>query len=274
MMKDYKIIDKAKKISNYSEYYVKIFLKERKDNWKKILTDNKEALFFIFSFSFYRGRRDNLSTKFGKGAKKAINDFFSKNADYLKETKNFLDKKNKNFKDVLKEEYSNILQKLEQESVNNRYDRFMVAHLINFIHSKEEKNIVKYIVSKIRNGKIKEIYNELTSIYEFGPKISSLVLRDTIFLLYFSELGKDYKEKLSKEDFYYLQPIDTWVHQVSKKIGIINEKEEKIYKGEAKDIVDFCWENKIDPIKFNQGVWYIGSNSLDVLLKLLEEGKI
>ncbi len=272
MMKDYKKIDKAKKISYYSEHYVRIILKERKDNWKKILNDNKEALFFIFSFSFYRGRRDELSSKFRKKAENVV-DYFIEKSDYLHKTKKFLDKKDKKFKNILKEKYNNILQELKRNKVNNKNDRFMVAHLINFIHSKEEKNIVKYIIAKIRDGKIKEIYDELISIYEFGPKISSLVLRDTIFL-YFSELGKDYKKRLSKEDFYYLQPIDTWVHQVSKKIGIIKEKEEKIYKGEANKLVDFCWENKIDPVKFNQGVWYIGSNSLDVLLKLLEEGKL
>jgi len=50
-----------------------------------------------------------------------------------------------------------------------------------------------------------------------------------------------------------------------KSIGLVDR--DKIYRDEAKDITDKCFELGVNPIHYNQGAWYIGSNSLQILLK-------
>ena len=59
-----------------------------------------------------------------------------------------------------------------------------------------------------------------------------------------------------KDVYYYSQPIDTWVRQVSEAIGLVGRglNNDKIIE----QIVEKCLELKISPIKYNQGAWYIG----------------
>ena len=57
--------------------------------------------------------------------------------------------------------------------------------------------------------------------------------------------------------------------KISKELELIGE--DKIYRGEAKDITDKCFELEINPIHYNQGAWYIGSNSLQILLENIDQ---
>ena len=135
----------------------------------------------------------------------------------------------------------------------------MVLSIINFIQSCEEKNIVKYLKGKIESQKLSTAYKELIGIYAIGPKISSLILRDTYCIYEFNRNFNNYK---------YLFPIDTWIHQISLKMKIVFSK--KNYKDEPQHIVNKCFENEVDPKEFNQGIWYIGTHSLDLLLRYLQ----
>lgn len=269
------------KIAEFHKDYENENLKERIKSKREYLKSPKDALFFILSYSFYQGRLDKISGKFEKKAKKALEKFFretdpfSSNSfrripiiKYIEEKKKKL--KAFEYEKELKPRYSKLLESLEANGVSKRGDRLMVASLINFIESSEEKNLVKMIIQKIKSKKLEEVYNELDGIWSIGSKIASLILRDIVYI---------YKLEpyLDKESYYYLQPVDTWVHQVSKELKLIDlEKakdkngKSKIYEDEAKDITDKCFEFGVNPIHYNQGAWYVGSNSLQILLKNVE----
>ncbi len=139
----------------------------------------------------------------------------------------------------------------------------MVISILNFVSKLEEKNIVNYSISKIKNEKVKEHFYELQEIISIGPKISSFYLRDLICMY---SLDKD----MSKEDLVFLQPIDIWVRKVAVKVGIINNINEE-YESVREKIVKACLDLNASTIKFNQGAWYLGYNSFDIVLENLDK---
>lgn len=204
---------------------------------------------------FYQGRRDETSQQFEERAKNTLNQFL-KNNNVLTISKSRITDKDK-----LKQEYNKLCKKLEENKVNKEGDRLMVISFINLIQSSVEKNILKFLIEKIKSNMISDAYEILDSVWSIGPKIASLILRD---IAYIYEL----ENNLKKEDYYFLQPIDTWVHKLSKEIKLINK--DKIYRNEAKDITDRCFNFGVNPIHYNQGAWYIGRNSLQILLRNIE----
>ena len=204
---------------------------------------------------FYQGRRDETSQQFEERAKNTLNQFL-KNNNVLTISKSRITDKDK-----LKQEYNKLCKKLEENKVNKEGDRLMVISFINLIQSSVEKNILKFLIEKIKSNMISDAYEILDSVWSIGPKIASLILRD---IAYIYEL----ENNLKKEDYYFLQPIDTWVHKFSKEIKLINK--DKIYRNEAKDITDRCFNFGVNPIHYNQGAWYIGRNSLQILLRNIE----
>ena len=55
-----------------------------------------------------------------------------------------------------------------------------------------------------------------------------------------------YRGRHLPNDYYFLQPIDTWIRKVSKEIKLIDK--DKIYKEEAKDITNKCFKFGVNPI--------------------------
>ena len=251
----------VKKIAKLHKNYELEFLKDRIGLKHVYLTNPKDALFFILSFSFYQGRRDELSQQFEEKTKNTLEQFFKNNNTFLSNSRLRITDKND-----LKKEYTQLHKKLKENEVNKENDRLMVISLINLIQSKSEKNILKFIIAKIKSNKISEAYKILDSVWSIGPKIASLILRDIIYIYELEEYLN--KPKNEPNDYCFLQPIDTWVHKVSHEIGVIGNK--KIYKDEAKDITDKCFEFDVNPIHYNQGAWYIGANSWQVLLRNIE----
>ena len=39
----------------------------------------------------------------------------------------------------------------------------------------------------------------------------------------------------------------------------------------AEKAIEVCLQNNIDPIKFNAGIWYIGTHSLEIVLNNLDK---
>jgi len=247
-----------KKIASFHKGYVNSILKKREEDKEKYKSSLIDSLFYIFSFSFFRGRNDKLSKKFKERAINAINEL---NKDHsieeliMNKKKKFVKKANSL---ISKKDYKLVFKRLKEEEVNNKYDRLMVVSLIDFYRTIDE-NIVNYMILKIRNGELSNLSDELEKVLYIGDKISSLILRDTVIIY-------DLKKYLKPDDYIYLQPIDTWVFQVAKEIGMINE--EKIKKCHPEQIVKKCQEFSIDPIEFNQGAWYIGANPLNIIDKL------
>jgi len=244
----------VKNIAKFHKNYKTEFLIDRIKKKNLYLKDAKEALFFIFSFSFYQGRRDNISKQFEERAKNTLNQVLKKNKILTQSKKRITNKER------LKTEYQEIYNKLKDKEG----DRLMVISLINLIQCKKEKNILKFLIEKIKSKAIRDAYEILDGVWSIGPKIASLILRDIVYIY---ELEK----YLKPEDYYFLQPIDTWVHKISRKIGLVNK--DKIYRDEAKDITNKCLKIGVNPIHYNQGVWYIGANSLQIVLRNIEKMK-
>lgn len=256
----------VKQIAKFYKNYEDEFLKERIENKDSYLSTPKDALFFILSYSFYQGRRDELSERFRESAEKALEEFFKETDPFSSSFERIHKKglKSTEYEKELKQGDSRLLRLLdilEVNKVNKRGDRLMVASLINFIESNKEKNLVKMIIQEIESKNISEAYKKLDSIWSIGSKIASLTLRDVVYIY-------ELEDYLDKESYYYLQPIDTWVHKLSKELRLIDK--DKIYRDEARDITNKCFELGINPIHYNQGAWYIGSNSLQILLKNID----
>ena len=267
-----------KKISEFHKNYEKDYLIDRVRNKDQYLKDPKEALFFILSYSFYQGRKDEISEKFENKAKEVLTEYeISSSVSKYISRKGI---KGEGYEKKLKENirYSELLKRLEKAEVNKKGDRLMVVSFINLIESSEEKNLLKILIRKIKENDMEGADRLLKSVWSIGPKIAALILRDTVYIYH---LEKYLDKKV--ENYYFLQPIDTWVHQVSQKLGMINlekcrhikkktgEEECNIYTDEAKDITNACWKLGVNPIHYNQGAWYLAANSLKVLLENLEK---
>lgn len=246
-----------KQISKFHKNYENEFLGDLRERIRKkeaYLKSPKNVLFFILSYSFYQGRRDEISSRFEERAKATLESFLGDNNVLLYNSPRILDKES------LRTRYKELYDSLKQNEVNKEGDRLMVISIVNFIQFNNEKNILHFLIEQIKSKKTAEAYRNLDRIWSIGPKIASLILRDVVYIY-------ELENYLDKEDYYFLQPIDTWVHNLSKSIDLVDR--DKIYRGEAKDITDKCFGLGVNPIHYNQGAWYIGSNSLQVLLKYL-----
>jgi len=107
----------------------------------------------------------------------------------------------------------------------------------------------------------KKVYE--CNLYEYRKKVSSFYLRDliTIFSL---------DKYLLKDDYVFLMPIDTQVKKFALKTRIITNEKEKDANIRQK-IVDYCIKFKVNPLRFNQGAWFLGAHCFDILLENLEK---
>lgn len=246
----------VRQIARFYKSYESELLKEKIRDKNDYLESPKSALFFVLSYSFYQGRRDEISSMFEERAKTALEFFLENNNVLLYSSPRITKKEN------LRTKYKGLYDLLKQNKVNKEGDRLMVISLVNFIQFNNEKNILHLLIEQIKSKKIAEAYRNLDGIWSIGPKIASLILRDVVYIY-------ELESYLSEEEYYFLQPIDTWVHNLSKRIELVNN--DKIYRDEAKDITDKCFEFRVNPIHYNQGVWYVGANSLKILLKNIDK---
>lgn len=239
----------------HCKYYDEFLIADKRKKPK----DFNSALNFIFGISFYQGRKDSLSDKFYGLAMDFV---YSKDIGNIKPVLNFRNSKDK--KEKIEKHNNTILKELKSLGINKEADRIMVLDIIgtaNFISERYGLNIVDYIVQEIQNENLLNISRFLEEIYSIGPKISGLILRDIVHIYDLTSCIN------GLEDYSLLQPIDTWVHQVSLRIDIIQN--DKISKSEAKAITKYCLENEINPIHYNEGAWYLGSQAFKYMLNSL-----
>lgn len=232
-----------KKIESFGD----VFKKEYRSQWRKeeLVNDWKLSLKFFFDHSFMRGRKDSLSIRFK-----------DKSIEVLEKTLF----KDQNFS------FDNLKEELKQNGVNNEADRLMVLDTLKFIKNLKDYNITNYVVKRLKENE-QEIYEELKGIRFIGDKIATLYLREICWMF-------DIKIKNPMLIF----PIDTWVKQIINKLKILDDKIwslselKKIKDSKVKEkAIEVCLQNSIDPIKFNAGVWYIGTHSLEILLNNLNK---
>ena len=246
-------VETIKKIINYGDKYIEKHLTDVFDTGL-MLKSWWEGLQFFLRRSFYQGRRDTISMRVEEKAmtvlKKYVDDGNNDETVLLNEN-NFPEIKN-----ALKEV-------IGKGKIGKGRDIDMIISILNFVSKLEEKNIINYSISKIKNKKVKDHFDELQNIISIGPKITSFYLRDLICMYSLDNF-------MSKEDLIFLQPIDTWVRKVALKVEIIdNINEDDILVREK--IVKACSDLNVSTIKFNQGAWFLGYNSFDIVLENLDK---
>ncbi len=231
----------------YGNRYKNEMLKEANEDKDVISNDCYKSIEFLFSRIFYRGRHDKLSEKFKNKALKVIREFCGEEKVFVPD----------GLEDLLK-----------KEGVNNRVDRRMVFEVLKFISNSlknYQSNIVKYTIELIEAGRIKEVFRVLNNIYGIGDKTASFYLRDVIIVY-------GLERKLTLEDFQHCQPIDTWIRQVTVKLGIIGESwdvSRDLYKIKSA-IIKKCQMNNVSPLLFNAGAWMVGAKALELLLEKIK----
>lgn len=236
---------------------------------KDIADDWWLSLISFYDRIFYQGRRDTLSSTFERATVEVLEEFFRNDKERklielssqgLLEWENYGYTKGKE----LTEPYCHDLREaLDSKSTGKGRDKEMVIDTLKFISKLEGFNVLRYTIKRVGSGEIQQHYRELTKIRQIGQKTGSLWLRDII-------MTYELKGHLEQQDVELLIPVDTWVKQVSLRLGIVDDamRAEKI----SKKIVEICNANDICPIRFGAGIWIIGSHSLELLLeRILEE---
>ena len=272
----------------YYDYHLKHWpLKDLSNNWWI-------ALKFFFSHSFMRGRRDQLSYEYYIFTISALKQFFGfrKERDFKKiESKKHLlgsnlireFKKNKKLgrKNSLKHQDFNTIkasnelvreltskkeveidwdgQRYKKEIfLGNDTDVMMVLDTLAFVVSNKEKmNIYSYVQRKLKSRKVKEVYQELIdSIYGVNDKIVSFFIRDILML--------NDNIEITEDNLKYAFPIDTWVLNIARKIKISSNDINRVKESFIKNAINL----KLCPLKIAAGLWYLGFNSLEILLSI------
>lgn len=240
----------------------------RRENPEVLQADAYEALKFFFDFAFFRGRSDPLSEAYRQCAVAAMDDNILAEADELltpADKVRYLCEHDEaviaRFKGKVK---ARPTIQGKQYRVNNK-DLELLRSTFQFVEGLPHRNLVRFALEKLKEVGIEHVYKSLTSIKQVGDKIACLFLRDVVWL---------FKVKLKDDnDYYYLQPVDTWVKQVMSHLfpELLNEKSPSDQVKQV--IVGKCKEYHVSPIEFNQGLWLIGAHALRILLEHLDEIK-
>ena len=260
---------------------------------KKGLEDNWwPALKFFFEHSFMRGRSDRLSTQYCSFAIETLHDAFSisdenlqSSYERLKEKRQYFEIesilkfkndrgirrgnsiKHKDFGAKVAEKnliVNHLITKKEVDVkfagktykkgvfLGNDADVIMVLDVLKFISDNEKKNIYTYVKRTIERSGVETAYKELTKIRAVSDKIATFFIRDVGLL----------NPGTIVEDFSRAFPVDTWVKKLAGKLGYKTDN----IKEMKQRLIDKCEQYGIDPLKFAAGLWYLGSNSLNMLV--------
>lgn len=165
---------------------------------------------------------------------------------------------------------SGLEQRIGRGMVGKTRDIAMVVSTLQFIGTIPDRNMVAYSVKRIRQGELAEHYRELQAytnsqgIVQVGPKIASFYARDVVALFGLGSL-------IAAGASFYLHPVDVWVKRLLVKTGDVDQNAGDTAIRQA--IVAICKEHGCSPVEFNQGAWYIGTHSFDLLLEKLTEAE-
>lgn len=196
---------------------------------------------FFLKRAFAGARSEELSKEYREAAEEVLRRLEDRGKTSFESDKEFLDE-------------------LENAGVGNQYDRRMVVEILEFIEGISDNDVIEYVEEKANNEELETAFEELTDIFNVGPKKATLFLRDAVTLL-------ELDECVASDDYKYLFPVDTWVHRVADELGIV-ETDGPDWTKDSEAIVDECPDGT-SPIEFNQGAWYLGANAFDVLMDYL-----
>lgn len=220
-----------------------------------LTTDWWEAFDFFINQLCYQGRSDSMSEKVYKAAKGVLLPHFENEDRDLKY-------------DAFKQQgWGGLRAELEKEigsgKVGKGRDVKMVISALKFMGGLPNHNIVTYSIKEIQEGRLVDHYRELQAaksangITQVGPKVAAVYLQNLVSLF-------NLENFVDAESAFALVPVDTWVHQVAKKLEIADENTSK--ETIQHKLAEMCMENEIPAVRFNQGAYYIGVHAFDLLL--------
>lgn len=224
-----------------------------------LLKDWWSALEFFFAHIYYQGRRDAISDKVRAAVIEVCSPLFSGNNG------------RENFNQLRAAQWQPLEGKLRKKIgkgyVGKGGDIRMTLSALSFIGCIPDLNIVAHSVGRIRTGQIESHYTELQyssnhqgeGIYQLGPKITSLYLRDLVWLY-------ELDDKINRGFWALLQPVDVHVRRVASLIGLVEASADDRKIRNA--IVEACLENSLPPLMFNQGAWFLSVNNPEKLIAL------
>jgi hypothetical protein len=219
------------------------------------------AFDFFLGRACYQGRSDVLSDRVYECALEALQPLFLSD---VQRDLNYESQKLGNWTEI----NTRLCERIGKGKVGKARDVEMIISALQFIGALPNKNIVAYSVKKITDGQLQPHYKqlqrseEIDGIRQVGPKVAALYLRDVASLFQLTDSVDD-------SSAFCLQPVDTWVQQIAKRLKVVDEEADKQTTQCA--IAKWCHEQRISPIRFNQGAWYMGYHALDLLMDLLSK---
>lgn len=251
--------EKLGRIAAFSDEYRPLIEKEglaynkAGRSWKTVREDWWFAFLLFLDQAYYTGRSDELSQKFERAAVQALEGVLvgSSSADRLLAL-------NRHSEWLQPNQFDNpsnpFRQALVTSGAGRGRDRTMVLEALKFVIDKRKSNILEYSIKLVSKGGIAELYHQLDGIFGVGPKVAKLFLSTTVDLY-------ELESYLQPADYEYVIPIDRWVSKIADWLGI---------QADSERIARVCQDHGISPIKFEQGMWYLGSHSLEVVLKTID----
>jgi len=240
--------------------------------WHAIASDWWLALIFFFDRAFYQGRRDQLSEIFEKATIQALGKALGNDEETRREK--LLDYYHEGWLDLdTWGEQGNLLCEAlhgcydvgerKPYGTGKQGDQKMVVGTLQFIVDEcPDWNILSRAIDDIKRRQLRSLSRRLQRIVGVGPKISSLFLRDVVGVY-------GLKGYIPEQDLALIFPMDTWLSNIGRRLF------PSVVPGSggrnlARHLVKTCLESGVHPIELNQGAWYVGVHSLNIILDNLE----
>lgn len=234
---------KLKSVEQYGRRYVREYLVEAKSQHHTIRSDPLAALAFMHGKLFMRGRRDEISIAFRNRTLDVMGKYRALGEIDLR----------------------TLEAELVRKGVNNRYDRLMVKETISFARDELQGqgcNVFTWAVGAVGSGKAADAYERLISIFAVGDKLATFYLRDVALL-------EGVEDSIQTDDYWYFQPVDTWVEQVAQSLGLIEAGDLAWRSAVKRKIITACLAADVSPLLFNAGAWMVGAHAYRLLLEQL-----
>lgn len=233
-------------VAAFSERYRAEYMDEPAVNLNR--TDDPFRLRFLLKRAFASARSESVSTAYRRYTEQV-----------LKEHQSAIEERVRGSETGIEDDA--LLQALESAGVGNGRDRRMVLEILDYVSGMDGSDVIEYTKRSIRDGRLPEVFEELRDIYNVGPKKATLFLRDVVS-------HWDLEDNVEGHEYRYLIPIDTWVFKICDAIGILTTESPR-WDTNSQEIVEACGD-EVSPLALDQGAWYLGANSFDVLIRKLD----
>ncbi|MEJ5339450.1 MAG: hypothetical protein ACK42C_01495 [Aquificaceae bacterium] len=220
------------------ERYAKVYLYNMDFTDDKLSTDPYLAMEFFIRHSFYRGRRQELSSRYVNDVLRVLDEYELKNAP---------------IESLLEDKFLSRIKEIKISKKDIEHLESLFSELRKL--KNEGYNFYNYIRNLVKAGELEKVYKELKGIKEVGDKIASFILRDVILI---SQIRKN----IDRKEVPYIFPVDTHVRKVIKDYLALSS-EEKLF-----DYIEGLQKNDtLSVSRIAAGMWYSYYHSFELLLE-------